>query len=164
MLRYADELLLLLIDDKRGDLIPIPEWSLGCALAGARRDELAASIAGDASDIIAGDIELVEAVGGPSGPVLLEYRDTAQGDSPAALEFLCGESAVGPLHQATPEAVRKARMLHTIKTLGFNPDVSYAGPNYIYHGFKDQGPTTVVPDDPEYAGQRHYRQINLPEA
>ena len=35
MLRFADELLLLLIDNKRGDLIPIPEWSLSCALAGA---------------------------------------------------------------------------------------------------------------------------------
>ena len=41
MLRYADELLLLLIDDKRGDLVPIPEWSLGCALAGALLMDLA---------------------------------------------------------------------------------------------------------------------------
>ena len=41
MLRYADELLLLLIDDKRGDLIPIPERSLGCALAGALLMDLA---------------------------------------------------------------------------------------------------------------------------
>ena len=41
MLRYADELLLLLIDDKRGDLIPIPEWSLACALAGALLMDLA---------------------------------------------------------------------------------------------------------------------------
>jgi len=37
MLRFADELLLLLIDDKRGDLIPIPQWSLACALAGGFR-------------------------------------------------------------------------------------------------------------------------------
>ena len=41
MLRFADELLLLLIDDKRGDLIPIPEWSLSCALAGALLMDLA---------------------------------------------------------------------------------------------------------------------------
>ena len=41
MLRYADELLLLLIDDKRGDLIPIPERSLRCALAGALLMDLA---------------------------------------------------------------------------------------------------------------------------
>ena len=41
MLRFADELLLLLIDDKRGDLIPIPDWSLSCALAGALLMDLA---------------------------------------------------------------------------------------------------------------------------
>ena len=41
MLRFADELLLLLIDDKRGDLIPIPAWSLACALAGALLMDLA---------------------------------------------------------------------------------------------------------------------------
>ena len=41
MLRFADELLLLLIDDKRGDLIPIPKWSLSCALAGALLMDLA---------------------------------------------------------------------------------------------------------------------------
>ena len=41
MLRFADELLLLLIDDKRGDLIPIPQWSLACALAGALLMDLA---------------------------------------------------------------------------------------------------------------------------
>ena len=41
MLRFADELLFLLIDDKRGDLIPISEWSLACALAGALLMDLA---------------------------------------------------------------------------------------------------------------------------
>ena len=41
MLRFADELLLLLIDDRRGDLIPIPEWSLACALAGSLLMDLA---------------------------------------------------------------------------------------------------------------------------
>ena len=41
MLRFADELLLLLIDDKRGDLIPIPQWPLACALAGALLMDLA---------------------------------------------------------------------------------------------------------------------------
>ena len=41
MLRFADELLLLLIDDRRGDLIPVSERSLGCALAGALLMDLA---------------------------------------------------------------------------------------------------------------------------
>ena len=41
MLRFAEELLLLLIDDKRGDLLPIPERSLACALAGALLMDLA---------------------------------------------------------------------------------------------------------------------------
>lgn len=41
MLRFADELLLLPIDDKRGDLLPVPAWSLWCALAGAVLMELA---------------------------------------------------------------------------------------------------------------------------
>ena len=41
MLRLADELLLLLIDDKRSDLIPLPDRSLACALAGALLMDLA---------------------------------------------------------------------------------------------------------------------------
>ena len=35
MLRFAEEILLLLIDEKRGDLVPLPQWPLACALAGA---------------------------------------------------------------------------------------------------------------------------------
>ena len=41
MLRFVDELLLLLIDDKRGGLVHIPQWSLACALAGALLMDLA---------------------------------------------------------------------------------------------------------------------------
>ena len=41
MLRFADELLLLLIDDKRGELLPVTEWPLACALAGALLMDLA---------------------------------------------------------------------------------------------------------------------------
>ena len=41
MLRFAEELLLLLIDEKRGDLAPVPEASLSCALAGAVLMDLA---------------------------------------------------------------------------------------------------------------------------
>ena len=41
MLRFAEELLLLLIDEKRGDLAPVPDASLSCALAGAVLMDLA---------------------------------------------------------------------------------------------------------------------------
>ena len=41
MLRFADELLLLLIDDRQVGLIPIPARSLACALAGALLMDLA---------------------------------------------------------------------------------------------------------------------------
>ena len=41
MLRSAEELLLLLIDEKRGGLIPTPEWTLACTLAGAILMDLA---------------------------------------------------------------------------------------------------------------------------
>ena len=35
MLRSVEELVLLLIDEKRGDLVPTPDWTLACTLAGA---------------------------------------------------------------------------------------------------------------------------------
>ena len=35
MLRFIEEILLLLIDEKRGDLLPLPAWTLSCTLAGA---------------------------------------------------------------------------------------------------------------------------------
>ena len=41
MLRFADELLLLLIDDRQVGLIPVPARSLACALAGALLMDLA---------------------------------------------------------------------------------------------------------------------------
>ena len=41
MLRSAEELLLLLIDEKKGDLIPTPDWTLACTLAGAILMDLA---------------------------------------------------------------------------------------------------------------------------
>ena len=41
MLRSVEELLLLLIDEKRGDLISTPAWTLACTLAGAILMDLA---------------------------------------------------------------------------------------------------------------------------
>ena len=41
MLRFAEEILLLLLDENRGDLTPVPGWSLSCALAGAMLMDLA---------------------------------------------------------------------------------------------------------------------------
>ena len=41
MLRFAEEILLLLLDENRGDLTPVPGWSLSCALAGAVLMDLA---------------------------------------------------------------------------------------------------------------------------
>ena len=41
MLRFAEEILLLLLDENRGDLTPAPSWSLSCALAGAVLMDLA---------------------------------------------------------------------------------------------------------------------------
>ena len=129
----------------------------------ARRDTLLTSIAGDASGIIAGDAELVEEVVTPSGPILLKFQDTfAERDSFAELDSPPGESGIGPLHHATPESARKARLLQTIKTLGFNPDVSYAEPNFINHAFERHD--SLIPNDPEYVRQFHYPLINLPEA
>ena len=41
MLRFAEEILLLLLDDSSGGFVPVPEWSLQCALAGAVLMDLA---------------------------------------------------------------------------------------------------------------------------
>ena len=127
----------------------------------ARRNTLLTSVAGDVSRGIAGLVQLEEEVVPPSGPILLEFQDTF-----ARLALLHGDtgvSRVGPLHYATPEAAEKARMLQTIKTLGFDPDVSYAEPNLILRAFQKG---QRHPDDPEYVAgrQSHYQQINLPRA
>ena len=41
MLRFAEEIMLLLLDDRDGSFLPIPEWSMQCALAGAVLMDLA---------------------------------------------------------------------------------------------------------------------------
>ncbi len=41
MLSFAEEMMLLLLDDKDGSFMPIPEWSMQCALAGAVLMDLA---------------------------------------------------------------------------------------------------------------------------
>lgn len=41
MLSFAEEILLLLLDDKNGTFVPIPDWSMKCALAGAVLMDLA---------------------------------------------------------------------------------------------------------------------------
>ena len=41
MLRFADEIMLLLLDDDGGEFVRVPEWSLQCALAGAVLMDLA---------------------------------------------------------------------------------------------------------------------------
>ena len=41
MLTFAEEILLLLLDDESGDFVPVPTWSRQCALAGAALMDLA---------------------------------------------------------------------------------------------------------------------------
>ena len=41
MLRFAEEIMLLLLDDENGDFAPVSELSLQCALAGAVLMDLA---------------------------------------------------------------------------------------------------------------------------
>ena len=41
MLRFAEEIMLLLLDDDGGEFVRVPEWSLQCALAGAVLMDLA---------------------------------------------------------------------------------------------------------------------------
>ena len=38
MLRFAEEIMLLILDDISGEFARVPEWSLRCALAGAGVD------------------------------------------------------------------------------------------------------------------------------
>ena len=64
----------------------------------------------------------------------------------ARLDSEPDDGGIGPLHYATPEAAEKARMLHTIKRLGFNPALSYAEPNFITHAL-------LIPNDPDYVDQ-----------
>ena len=67
MLRFAEEILLLLLDENRGDLTPVPSWSLSCALAGAVLMDLALE------DRIDTDVEhLVLADSTPLGDALLD--------------------------------------------------------------------------------------------
>ena len=41
MLRFPEEIILLLLDDEGGDFVRVPEWSMQCALAGAVLMDLA---------------------------------------------------------------------------------------------------------------------------
>ena len=41
MLRFSEEILLLILDDESGGFVHVPEWSLRCALAGAALMDLA---------------------------------------------------------------------------------------------------------------------------
>ena len=41
MLTFAEEILLLLLDDESGEFVPVPTWSRQCALAGAALMDLA---------------------------------------------------------------------------------------------------------------------------
>lgn len=41
MLRFSEEILLLILDDESGEFVHVPEWSLRCALAGAALMDLA---------------------------------------------------------------------------------------------------------------------------
>ena len=123
-----------------------------------QRNALVSSIAGDVSAIIAGNVQFVEEVVPPSGPILLNFQDTfSDRHSLAELDSPIGDSGIGPLHHATPEDARKARMLHAIKRLGSNPDSLYAEPNFINHAL-------LIPNDPRYIDQWHYPLINLPAA
>ena len=98
-------------------------------------------------------IELTAKAVSPSGPILLGFQSSAE----AQLHSEPDDGGIGPLHYATPEAAEKAKMLHTIKRLGFNPALSYAEPNFISHAL-------LIPDDPRYSDQWHYPLIHLPEA
>ena len=67
MLRFAEEILLLMLDENRGDLTPAPSWSLSCALAGAVLMDLALE------DRIDTDIEhLILTDSTPLGDALLD--------------------------------------------------------------------------------------------
>ena len=78
MLRFAEEIMLLLLDDKDGSFLPIPEWSMQCALAGAVLMDLALD---DRIDTDLDSLILVD--GKPTGDPLLDptlERIVASGD------------------------------------------------------------------------------------
>ena len=84
MLRFAEEILLLLLDENRGDLTPVPRWSLSCALAGAVLMDLALE------DRIDTDVErLVLTDSTPLGEDLLDpaLEEIAQSDQPHPTHF-----------------------------------------------------------------------------
>ena len=67
MLRFAEEIMLLLLDDRDGSFLPIPEWSMQCALAGAVLMDLALE------DRIDTDLEsLILVDKNPTGDALLD--------------------------------------------------------------------------------------------
>ena len=84
MLRFAEEILLLLLDENRGDLTPVPGWSLSCALAGAVLMDLALE------DRIDTDIErLILTDSAPLGDALLDpaLEEIAQSDQTHPTRF-----------------------------------------------------------------------------
>ena len=125
----------------------------------AQRDALLTSLVRDVSADTDGIVELErDEVIAPSGPILLEFHDAlAETSSLTGQDSIPGESGIGPLHYATQGAAAKARMSRAVKTIGINPDVSYAEPNYVHHAL-------LIPNDTEFGRQSHYSQINLPDA
>ncbi len=81
-MRFAEEMLLLLLDEKTGYFIPIPEWKMSCALAGSVLIDLALE------DRIDSDLEFLSLIDPrPAGddlldPVLREIVEDAQVHSP----------------------------------------------------------------------------------
>ncbi len=81
-MRFAEEMLLLLLDEKTGYFIPIPEWKMSCALAGSVLIDLALE------DRIDSDLEFLSLIDPrPTGddlldPVLQEIVEDAQVHSP----------------------------------------------------------------------------------
>ncbi len=81
-MRFAEEMLLLLLDEKTGYFIPIPEWKMSCALAGSVLIDLALE------DRIDSDLETLSLIDPrPTGddlldPVLKEILDDRQVHSP----------------------------------------------------------------------------------
>ncbi len=67
MLSFAEEIMLLLLDDKDGSFLPIPEWSMQCALAGAVLMDLALA---DRIDTDLDSLILVDKT--PTGDALLD--------------------------------------------------------------------------------------------
>jgi len=81
-MRFAEEMLLLLLDEKTGYFIPIPEWKMSCALAGSVLIDLALE------DRIDSDLETLSLIDPrPTGddlldPVLKEILEDRQVHSP----------------------------------------------------------------------------------